>query len=770
MLKIHISHCEQLKSGPASRTLEVSAGYLRAWTGTHPLGAGPSWYGSAHQLVSPRRLGKFRSPVVLNHGRNMNRSVTGSVVWLSLWLWGWGQAQTPTDMKSCDSLYTCAAQYLSGSGAAGAGSAGAGGGTTSGGGGSGGGSGGAGAGNAPDAFYYGDSQVIMPLEDHLDELQAGRLVLCRPDASAQAPKDFAAALAQADAAAYAKVPNAPKVKATLQQSSEDHNLATAAAGMRSGRPQAALAALLAVYQRHPQSPDVLVNVAATLNSLGLPALSLAFLQQAEGLKVPYARPLGWDGRAIALNNRGYALLLLGRWKEAETVLQDAVKREPLLSEAKRNLAWALLCQNLDKQAAQQYRLGLRRAPSTAQANQTDIPLEQLPPGTKPALETLTVRRESLALFDLSKGKKGKLPDLKIPDNSQTAAEMQQAFLEKVMREGEKEITLALRRDGLQAEAEIRLNAYTNPVSKQRAEDLLYAIEMVNFEPAVQKAYRQMTIAHDELLDAVGKAPVSEAVLTRMYEILGTQEQAEALPLIHAMCLPEFEAHYNKIEARVHNYDHDFRQYFSLAHQYRSALATNIQDAKVHAFADAIIQTELQSAFVTLMGAHVMAYATGVYREAVCLTAPSVAVSVTVSSAPEESTSACPDELKGLKVSLEWQMLNISMTCENVEITVATAGPLGAFTKVNKTFLGSTTVAIGVRAGVSVPVVQAGAGVEAGVYLTVDRAGGLQDVGIQGAASAGLGLVHASGPLSVSKDVAGVGAGVTLGLVSGIHLN
>ncbi len=129
--------------------------------------------------------------------------------------------------------------------------------------------------------------------------------------------------------------------------------AAAVAAVVAGKPAAALAALLTAYDKEPRNPSVLVSLAGLLARLGMPSEALAFLDAADKLGASYPAPVGLKGQAIALNNRGYALLLLKRWKEADVVLRKAVALEPQLTEAARNLAY-VLSQEDEKEEARKF--------------------------------------------------------------------------------------------------------------------------------------------------------------------------------------------------------------------------------------------------------------------------------------------------------------------------------------------------------------------------------------------------------------------------------
>ena len=600
-------------------------------------------------------------------------------------------------------------------------------------------------------------------------MQAAKPSLCRTSSTEAVPTTFDTAFKLATAAAYDRVASAAAVQATLQRAPAAQQQAVAAAGMASGRPQAALAALLAAHQRAPKDPTPLVNAAAALNPLNRPGLSLAFLEHAATLGAPTS-PMGWDGRAIALTNRGYALLLLGRWAQAEAPLREALTRTPLLAEARANLSWSLLCQGRDRDAAQQYRLGLRRAPSTTRAGDRDVPFEEPEDGATAAPESLPVRREAPSLFDLRAAKDGVLPDLKSPASVQEASGVVQAVLDRQRAVTADLVQSSARRDALQGQAEARLESFTG-VTRRRAETLLYAIEMADFEPPVRDALKQLDAAEGDLTGQLDEPLLTEATTTRIYEILSSPGEEDAKrQAVRAVCLPDLEQHYVRLKERLHTYDQAARAYVRVGERYRSGLATNLHDPVLHALADAMTQVWRQGAFGNLVGMDVLVTSAAAgLRQSACLADPAPPVAQVVAAVPDASTAACPDELRGLKVALEWEVLSVSMTCEDVELSVSSAGPLGAFGRVNKAFLGSTTVVVGVRAGAAVPVVGAGASAEAGVYVTVDHGGTLQDAGVRASAGAGLSLSHTGGPLSLSRDVIGVGGSVSLGLVSGLRL-
>lgn len=157
----------------------------------------------------------------------------------------------------------------------------------------------------------------------------------------------------------------------------------AAAGADDRRLPALLAIQLRLHQLSPRDPGPLVDAAGILANLNKPREALALLNAADKTHRSMAAPLGMNGTAIALNNRGYALLRLGQYRQAKRVLTQAIKKEPLLSEARTNRSAANLCQ-YPKQLW--FNAGITRSPAGPAKNPpVDVNVTVAPPspGLKP---------------------------------------------------------------------------------------------------------------------------------------------------------------------------------------------------------------------------------------------------------------------------------------------------------------------------------------------------------------------------------------------------
>jgi len=144
------------------------------------------------------------------------------------------------------------------------------------------------------------------------------------------------------------------------------------AAMGRGIPLAALGGLLRLRALRPRDPAPLVSAAAILTSRGMPREALVLLDRAARLRGRTRAGLGIATRAIALNNRGQALIELGRFNEATSVLNQAIRLAPLLSEARTNRSAIDRCRNRDPDVAVGD-AGRHRSPGSAPAPDDDPP-------------------------------------------------------------------------------------------------------------------------------------------------------------------------------------------------------------------------------------------------------------------------------------------------------------------------------------------------------------------------------------------------------------
>src|SRR3954447_17561636 len=134
----------------------------------------------------------------------------------------------------------------------------------------------------------------------------------------------------------------------------------ALAAIAAGKPGAALAALIPALQKHPKDPLLLASASVLMTDVGKPTEGLALADAALKAHAGANGPMGISTAAVALNNRGLALLGLNRYDDAVAPLTQALSKAPLLAEARRNLAVAFLCSGRDALATTTYGDGLHR--------------------------------------------------------------------------------------------------------------------------------------------------------------------------------------------------------------------------------------------------------------------------------------------------------------------------------------------------------------------------------------------------------------------------
>lgn len=144
------------------------------------------------------------------------------------------------------------------------------------------------------------------------------------------------------------------------------------AAMGRGIPLAALGGLLRLHALRPRDPAPLSSAAAILTSRGMPREALSLLEAAARMRGRTRGGMGIGSRAIALNNRGQALIELGRFNEAASTLNQAIRLAPLLSEARTNRSAIDRCLNRDPDVPVGD-AGRHRSPGSRPAPEDDPP-------------------------------------------------------------------------------------------------------------------------------------------------------------------------------------------------------------------------------------------------------------------------------------------------------------------------------------------------------------------------------------------------------------
>lgn len=211
---------------------------------------------------------------------------------------------------------------------------------------------------APRGFYRGSSTVLgVDLDALLEEITQAR---DGADTVDDEPHDLDDALERMEEGVDAASP--PLMPALRDgETAAEILVAHAAALLSGGDAWGAAGNLLVAHERAPDNASALLGLAAIANGQGLPGAALAFADAAQARLGPADRVRG----AAAASNRGHALLLLGELDGAEAALREAVKLDPELSEAARNLVHVLTRQDKGDEARRLLPRAAHRLPGRA---------------------------------------------------------------------------------------------------------------------------------------------------------------------------------------------------------------------------------------------------------------------------------------------------------------------------------------------------------------------------------------------------------------------
>src|SRR5688572_15168455 len=272
-----------------------------------------------------------------------------------------------------------------------------------------------------------DDTRAVHVEEGIDALLGSNENLV--GSTTRAPVTFAAALAKAHALANAAVKPADlkRTLAALPQQDAGTLRLFALALLAKAQPDAAFAVLVAAYDKQPDSPDALSDIAGMLAGFGYANEALAILDELERRGVQPTPPLGISGRDVLDYTRGYALVRLGDVAAAKPLLKAVAERRPELAEASRLLA---ITAEDDAERRKYFLLGVwrHRAPLMVCAG---VDLEGPDPDPMTSGEEVAIDVRSS--IDLSKGKRGVLPSVKYPTGVPQANDL----YEKADRQKEK---------------------------------------------------------------------------------------------------------------------------------------------------------------------------------------------------------------------------------------------------------------------------------------------------------------------------------------------
>ena len=502
------------------------------------------------------------------------------------------------------------------------------------------------------------------------------------------------------------------------------------------KPWAAVDALLRVHQLDPRDAGVLISLSGLVTSLGMPQEGLALLGAAAKLPADKQTPMGIDYQAVALNNRGVALLELGYPGEAEGYLGSAESRAPLLSEARDNLDAAQQCAWLMGG-------GTGEPPVIA-----DPPFwREDQPGDWTTDDDGDAVPVASSIFDLSQGVAWTPIHIELPGSpAQGEAMVKSGYYLSLANQIEAQVS----RDALKKASLSSQVHDPNEQTSERRYALWAAHNTAQWQPELKPLYQEFDSLLDALGNALGSGPYGGTVnpfkpsTDALDQCSGSPDYDTCFTRVCTSETADEQSRWRTQEAAVVNAALDYQGPFW---RYETGVAANDADSADH-------QLQIIDSEDMLLG--ITDEVVGQVQLFVNFADDNPQCTGTATAAPPEkglpsqdASKACPSSLRGMKTSLSFlHILTLSFTCEEVELEVAT-GAVGAFASVSwKPDSGNVTVFAGAKAEVP-----AGAelGGKVGGYLTFGP-NGLVDGGMRTETSigAGSGEIGELGGASVSR--------------------
>ena len=483
-----------------------------------------------------------------------------------------------------------------------------------------------------------------------------------------------------------------------------------------GQPWAAVDALLRVHQLGPRDAGVLISLAGLVTTLGMPQQGLALLGAAAKLPADKQTPMGIDYQAVALNNRGYALLELGYPGEAEGYLQSAEQRAPLLSEARDNLDAAQQC-------AWVMGGGGGQPPVIA-----DPPFwREDQPGDWTTDSDGDAVPVASSIFDLSQGVAWTPVHIELPDTpAQGEAMVKSHYYTALDNKIDKQASL----NASKSASLIPKVRNPNKQTAERRSAVWTAHNTDDWQPEVRPLYQEYNSLSDALTNAYNGS------LNPQKPSNDADDQCSSAPdydtCFAKVCTSETadeQARWRAQEAGVVNAALDYE---GADWRYETGVAANVTDPADHQLQ--IIDAEDTTLTITeTVVNQVVSFVQGFDLDPECT---GTARPPAAESLPSENQSKpCPKSLLAMKESLTiLHIVTLSFTCEEVEFELST-GEVGAFGSVSwNPHSGNVTVFTGAKAEVSAGVELGG---KVGGYVTFGPSG-LVDGGIRTETSVGAG--------------------------------
>ncbi len=517
-----------------------------------------------------------------------------------------------------------------------------------------------------------------------------------------------------------------------------------------GKPWAAVNALLRVHTLDKRDAAPLIDLAGLVTAQGMAKEGLALLNAADKLHSKGAAPMGISWKALALNNRGYALLMLGHPKQAKPLLVKAEKAEPLLSEARQNLeaadqcTWAML-----PGGSRGNPPVIADPPFWREGQPKDMTTDRLGDPVAVASSFLDVS---------SQGTDWQPVVVRIPDTPEQGSAMaEDYYLDASNAINNEIIANATKMYSLTPK-------YLNSLTDQRTNAIWAALNTAQWQPELKPIYQEFQTLYDALdrdsnpglgngLSGNSLDP-SKPYADAWNQCEGVSDWEAWQACMHAACTPataSLQASWRPRMAAVN--DANLRWETAYWH-YATAVAANVSDPAQHErmLLDARSTMLTERSNVLMLGYLWVNMAEGSIAREYCVGPPPAAPAV--DKPPDQNDSkACPPSLKGVKVSFKVSdIFKFAVACEKIEFEIATKGWLGAFANVSyNPKSGQTTVFTGGKMS------GGGATGKVGGFMTIGKDGSPIDGGIRVSGSYEVGAGGATISRSNTLDLGVAGA-------------
>jgi len=588
---------------------------------------------------------------------------------------------------------------------------------------------GTGPGTGGRIYAYSDAAIVLPNDLLLPMLQTQKAQICQVRAAAN-PINLQQALQNGWAYLTQQVgsANLAMFRDAAEVATPEGAQAFAFAAMIDRRPDGALAAMLHAHELEPQSPLILINAAGMFATLDMPNEAIALLDAAAALPEPVAAetPMGIPAAHLAANTRAYALLLQGRWQQAEAILDPLVQSGTDLSEARLNLSQAHLCQDENEDAVGMYRLGARRLKWDA----TD------------GDEIEGIRLPVDRTLDRSAGKQFTLPPLgtfQKPEQAESVYNFLVGLEQRSIERGGELLDL------IDANSDARdRRPRPGPLTTARFYNISITAMRAMYEPDIDALYQAAADKHTRLMELADDQEAELLDLADDYD--DWNAYADACRSHIRRYVPQWMSEYAEFEANL-------AAYTTAKYAAMTGAAANLADELNLEYVMLNIESEMEND-VSWHREPLLSYAEGIFAEwSLCQGVPEP-IQSEGSQAQYDPADPCPDALTRGKIGINiLGMVQISANCEEFQAEISGPGLITVFGQVTVNMRHKTTTFFA-GGKIQSPPGMGRLSVNEGFYVSVGEKG-VNDVGMRVSSSLGVG----SGQFVGSIDGPGMEFGV-----------